>query len=102
MKTYSPTNFLGHRTIYFSQLLKTNLLSETTVSQAQPALMSEFSNINGRMKCEICSKLTIEANKNTNRLNESIIDIDCDFMINFCVVFLVKAHNGLVVKSLDS
>ena len=85
-------------TIYFSQLLKTNLLSETTVSQAQPALMSEFSNINGRMKCEICSKLTIEANKNTSRLNESIID--CDFMINFCVVYLVKAHNHLISSNI--
>ena len=37
MKTCSSTNFPGHRTIYFPQLLKRNLLSETIVSQAQPA-----------------------------------------------------------------
>ena len=31
--------FKAHRTIYFSQLLKTNLLSETTVSHGQPAFI---------------------------------------------------------------
>ena len=41
--------FPAHRTRHFSKLLKTNLLSETTVSQVQPAFIClnlfEFSNI---------------------------------------------------------
>ena len=42
---YSPTNclkqiVLAHRTIYFSKLLKTNLISEAVVSQTQLALIS--------------------------------------------------------------
>ena len=31
--------FPNHKAIYFLQLLKTNLLSETIVSQAQPAFI---------------------------------------------------------------
>ena len=54
--------FLAHRATYFPQLLKTSLLSETIFSQAQAAFfMSKFSNNNHRIKCEICSNLTIEA-----------------------------------------
>ena len=37
--------FPGHRTTYMSQLLKTNLLSETTVSQAQLAFICSNSAI---------------------------------------------------------
>ena len=66
MKTHSPTNYPSPlETIYISQLLKTNSLSETTVSQAQPGFICSNSNsailIDSRIKCEICSKLTIEA-----------------------------------------
>ena len=47
---------------YISQFLKTNLLCETIYFQTQPAfIFLKFSNNNGRIKCEICSKLTIEA-----------------------------------------
>ena len=48
--------FPAHRTIYFSHLLKTNFLSGPTKIYLQ-----ESSNINNRIKCRICSKLTIEA-----------------------------------------
>ena len=52
----------AHRTLYIPQLLKTNLLSETVVSQAQPAfILFEFSSNNSIIMCQICSKLTIEA-----------------------------------------
>ena len=44
MKT-SQQFFPGHRTTYMSQLLKTNLLSETTVSQAQLAFICSNSAI---------------------------------------------------------
>ena len=37
--------FLAHRTIYFSQLLETNLLPETTVSQTQPTFICSNSTI---------------------------------------------------------
>ena len=50
---------LADRAIYFFQLLKTNLLSETTVSQAQSTFIWLNSTI--IIKCKICSKLTIEA-----------------------------------------
>ena len=38
-KSYSLRNFPAHRIIYFLQLLKTNLLSETIYSQIQPAFI---------------------------------------------------------------
>ena len=42
--------------------MKTNILSEIIVSQAQMAfIFFKLSNNNSRIKCEICSKLTIEA-----------------------------------------
>ena len=50
---------LADRAIYFFQLLKTNLLSETTVSQAQSTFIWLNSTI--IIKCKICSELTIEA-----------------------------------------
>ena len=53
----------AYRAIYFSQLLKANLLTETIVSQAQPAYiyLIEFNNNDSRTQCEMCPKLTIEA-----------------------------------------
>ena len=39
MKTHSQQIFPARRTMYFFQLLETNLLLETTVSQAQPTLI---------------------------------------------------------------
>ena len=47
---------------YISQLLKTGLLSETTVSKAQPTFICSNSAklTNSTIKCEICLKLTIE------------------------------------------
>ena len=59
LKTYNPTNFLVHRTIYFAKLLKTNLLSETIISRAQPALICSNS-IQNFEHIKICSKLRIE------------------------------------------
>ena len=56
MKTLAQQIFLAHRAIYYPQLLKTSLLSETIVSQAQPAFfLFEFSNNNCRIKSKICS-----------------------------------------------
>ena len=52
-----------HRTIYFSQLLKTNLLPETRVPKTRgpnSIYLLEFSNSN-IINCKICSKLTREA-----------------------------------------
>ena len=59
MKTLlAPQLFLAHRAIYNPQLLKTSLLSETIVSQAQPAFfLFEFSN-NCRIKCEFNNRST--------------------------------------------
>ena len=37
--------FPAHRTIYFSQLLETNLLPETTVSQTQPTFICSNSTL---------------------------------------------------------
>ena len=54
-----PNNFSQPIGQYISQLQKINLLSETIVYHVKPAF--EFSNNNSRIKCEICSKLTIEA-----------------------------------------
>ena len=53
----------AYRAIYFSQLLKANLLPETIVSQAQSAYiyLIEFNNNDSRIQCEMCPKLTIEA-----------------------------------------
>ena len=55
----SPT----YRAIYFSQLLKADLLPETIVSQAQPAYiyLIEFNNNDSRIQYEMCPKLTIDA-----------------------------------------
>ena len=39
MKICNPINSLAHRTIYFSQLLKANSLSETLCSQTQTAFV---------------------------------------------------------------
>ena len=50
---------LAHRAIYFFQLLKRNLLSETTVSQAQSTFIWLNSTI--IIKCKICPKITTEA-----------------------------------------
>ena len=49
MKKYSSKILPGHRTIYLLQLLKTNLLSETTVSQAQQTFI-----------CSNSAKFTVE------------------------------------------
>ena len=57
MKTCSSTKtFPVNRTRYFSQLLKTTLLSETRVLE----YLLEFSSNNSRINCKICSKLTLE------------------------------------------
>ena len=61
MKTCSPTDFPTHRAIYLSQLLKTNLLFETSLSDTTTIYLFKFSHDNSRIKCEICSKLKIEA-----------------------------------------
>ena len=53
--------FLAHRPIYFSQLLKPNLLSEIIYSPTQTVFLFEFCNNNSRIKCKICSKLKREA-----------------------------------------
>ena len=50
-----------HRTVYFSQLLKTNFLSETSFLGPTGIYLFEFGNINSKIKCKICSGLTIEA-----------------------------------------
>ena len=50
----------AHKTIYFSQLLKANLMYETIVSQAQTAFICANSAII-IIKWEICPKLTIKA-----------------------------------------
>ena len=44
--------------IRISQLLKTNLLSETIVSECQPVFIYLNGAENSGTKCEICSKLT--------------------------------------------
>ena len=46
--------------MFFPQLMETNLLSETIVSPLQHSIYF-FSNDESRIKCEICSKLIIEA-----------------------------------------
>ena len=57
--------FLAHGTISFSQLLKTNLLSENMYSPTQPAFiyLFKFSKIwiKSRIKSKICSKSPREA-----------------------------------------
>ena len=61
LKHLAQQIFLATWTVYFLQLLKTNLLSETTISQTQPAFVClNSANINSRIMCEICLKLTIE------------------------------------------
>ena len=60
MKTCSPTNFTGlYNTLYFPQLLEGNL-SETVISQTQTAFICSAI-ITVRIKCKLCSKLTVEA-----------------------------------------
>ena len=57
MKTRSSTNiFPGNRTRYFSQLLKTTLLSETRVLE----YLFQFNGNSSRLNFKTCSKLTIE------------------------------------------
>ena len=57
LKIYSPTNF----PIYTWQLLETNLLSKITIFFCPTNIyLFEFSNINSRIKCKTCLKLTIE------------------------------------------
>ena len=49
------------RTAYFSQLLKTNLLSKTTTSQAQPAFIcSNSARLTLEERAKFFLKLTIE------------------------------------------
>ena len=61
MKICSPTNCLIPWVSKFPTVLKTILLSETIVSQAELAFIhSEFSN-NSRIRCKISLKLTTEA-----------------------------------------
>ena len=57
MKTCSSTKiFPANRTTYFSQLLKTTLLSEAIILE----YLFKFSSNNTRTNCKICSKLAIE------------------------------------------
>ena len=72
--------FPAHRTIYFSQLLKTNL-SKTTISQAQPAF------IDSRIKCEICSKLIAKAS--------DIILVSLLLTFNIFVVFFAALNMSM-------
>ena len=53
MQPNKISQLIGH----FSQLLKTDLLAETRVSE----YLFKFSNTNSRINCKICSKLTTEA-----------------------------------------
>ena len=45
MKTYSPKNFSSPWDIHFLQSLKTNLISKTTLSDAQPEFICSNSAI---------------------------------------------------------
>ena len=49
--------------LYISQITEKKLLSEITIPQAKQTCiyLFEFSNINSRINCNICSKLTKEA-----------------------------------------
>ena len=49
------------RTLYIAQLLKTNLLFQTSLSGPTGINLFKFCCNNNSIMCEICSKLTIEA-----------------------------------------
>ena len=53
--------FLAHRTIYFSQLLKTIFCLKLLFLKPNQHFLLEFSNMKSRIQCKICSNLTIEA-----------------------------------------
>ena len=55
MKTYSPTSFLSpYDNIFLTVTIKQILSGPTGI------YLLKFSNINNKVKCEMCSKLTIE------------------------------------------
>ena len=62
MKTHSPTIFLAHM-IYNIFLIFTDFffLLNYCFSGTTAIYLLEFSNINTRIQCKICSKLTTEA-----------------------------------------
>ena len=76
-------NFPTHRKMYFSQLLKANSLCETMYSQTQKVFT--FVRIQqSRIKCEICSKLTIEATDVVLVTSLLTFDVVDTFLVLFC------------------
>ena len=61
-----------YRTIYFSQLLKTNLLSETIISHAQPAFIW--------LNSAILIKCKIEVNNKSTRCHSVVFTVNFEYI----------------------
>ena len=61
MKTNPPKIFLAHRTIFFPVTENKFIVWHYCFSDPASFNLFEFSNINSNIKCDICSKLIIEA-----------------------------------------
>ena len=74
--------------IYFSKLLKTNLIPETVVSQTDPTsiYLLEISNYNSNIKCKTCSKLTTETSDVIMFSLLLTLDIFDMVLVFFCLV----------------
>ena len=85
MKTCSQI-FLPHRALYIPQLLKKRLLSETNVSQVQPAFIFEFSSNNNNI---IMCKIYFKVNNRSSRQCFSVFNVNFEYIWHFVLVFIL-------------